>query len=158
MKNSDAYSGAVELYILKDRIKQVWLEETIAFDRPVTRGIPPPTGIKIQIIELAGRIFLHWGEFLVREGIKNPIIYFYDLQSRKVNEVRLGSKFTASNNHVENLICLRAWATKEGDGEKLGLIYDTSTLKIIQYMFKQMPPTLGAAVSFFSSSRGITMS
>ncbi|KAI3893568.1 hypothetical protein MKX03_011198 [Papaver bracteatum] len=170
IKESDTHSGVVELHILQDRIKQVWAKEIIIFDLPVaicpskdnngsTTFSLSGDGTSItstRIIEFTGKLFLYWGEALLQKGKKSRIIHFYDLQSRELNQVRVGSKCGSQyhhvSNHVENLISLRAWATKGGDeGGELGRNMDKDTVLKIEDMFKQMPPSLNAAFSFFSS-------
>ncbi|KAI3893572.1 hypothetical protein MKX03_011202 [Papaver bracteatum] len=161
IKESGTRSGVVELYILKDRIKQVWVTETITFDFPVTVRIPPqPTYdsngntynnnenlTSIQIIELAGKILVYFGKLLVYKG-RSPITQFYDLKSRELIEVRVGSKFYSDYhvaNHVENFMSLRAWATRDGYGGELGQFDDISTSWKILDVFKQMPPSHSAS-------------
>ncbi|KAI3893570.1 hypothetical protein MKX03_011200 [Papaver bracteatum] len=167
IKESGVHSGVVELFILEDRSNQIWVKETMTFDIPITicpsayrhktTFSPGEDGINlacIRIIGFSGRIFLYWGKLLLHKRIRSRMIQFYDLQSRELKEVRVGSKCGSNyhvTNHVENLISLRAWATKEGDGGELGRNKDIDTVRTIEDMFKQMPPSPTAAISFFSS-------
>ncbi|KAI3880843.1 hypothetical protein MKW92_043461, partial [Papaver armeniacum] len=164
IKESNTRSGVVELYILKDRIKQIWVKENITFDLPTTvRDLPPfslsrdykctatfslsKDGItSIRIIEFGGRMHLYWRKSLQHKR-RSQIFQFYDLDLKKLVEVKgaidgeYGYDYHVAN-HVQNLVCLKAWAMNEGDGGGVLVGRD---------MFKQMPPSLGAAVSFFSS-------
>ncbi|KAI3847077.1 hypothetical protein MKW92_041584, partial [Papaver armeniacum] len=176
IKESHTRNGVVELYILKDRVNQIWVKKNVRFHLPTTiRDLPPISlsrdyectatfslskdGItSIRIIEFAGRLYLYWRKSFQHKR-RSQIFQFYDLDLKKLVEVKgdtdgeYGYDYHVAN-HVENLVSLKAWARNGGDGG--GVLvgrdkFDGCSIRKIQDMFEQMPPSDGAVVSFFSS-------